>query len=337
MDSLRDEPYRYAILGTGALGGYYGGLLARAGLDTHFLLRSDVEHVRHHGLRVDSIRGNFLITAETIQAYDDPAALPACDVAVVCLKTTQNDQLPALLARCVKPGGVVLVLQNGLQPEADAAAIIGEDRLLGGLCFLCSNKVGPGHIQHLDYGHIHLGVYAPAPAPGSQSTGSPAATHFRGIVDDFNAAGIETTGVEDLRLSRWKKLVWNIPYNGLSVVLNQTTDVMMADPPTRRRIEGIMHEVQSAALAVDGKVIKDEFIETMLDYTAKMEPYKTSMIWTMRRAGRWRLRGSWAIRCGQRLSRKLISARSNRFTVAFSRFSIQVRTPLMPQKLMRTF
>lgn len=262
----------YAILGTGALGGYYGGLLAHAGFATHFLLRSDFEHVRQHGLRVDSVRGDFLLPAEDVNVYGDPADLSPCDVAVVCLKTTQNDQLPKLLQHCVKPDGVVLVLQNGLHPEADAASIVGQDRVLGGLCFLCSNKVGPGHIQHLDYGHVHLGAYQPNPA------NSPAQRHFPGVVEDFNAAGIETTGVDDLRLSRWKKLVWNIPYNGLSVVLNQTTDVMMADPPTRRRIEAIMHEVQAAALAVDGKVIEEEFIETMLSYTVKMKPYKTSMM-----------------------------------------------------------
>ena len=262
----------YAILGTGALGGYYGGLLAHAGFETHFLLRSDFEYVREHGLTVDSIRGDFVVSTDQINTYGDPADLPACDVAVVCLKTTQNDQLPDLLARSVKPDGVVLVLQNGLHPEADAAAVVGEDRVLGGLCFLCSNKIGPGHIQHLDYGHIHLGVYAPGQAV------SPASHHFQNIVDDFNSAGIETTGVDDLRLSRWKKLVWNIPYNGLSVVLNQTTDVMMADPFTRQRIETIMHEVQAAALAVDGKVIEDAFIQKMLDYTAKMKPYKTSMM-----------------------------------------------------------
>ena len=262
----------YAILGTGALGGYYGGLLAHAGLATHFLLRSDFAHVQQHGLRVDSIRGDFALPAERVHACHDPAALPPCDVAVVCLKTTQNGELPELLTHCVKPDGVVLVLQNGLHPETDAAAVVGDERVLGGLCFLCSNKIGPGHIQHLDYGHIHLGVYQP------EAADSPAARHFPGIVEDFNAAGIETHAVEDLRLSRWKKLVWNIPYNGLSVVLNQTTDVMMDDPPTRRRIEAIMHEVQAAALAVDDKVIEDEFIQTMLDYTAKMEPYKTSMM-----------------------------------------------------------
>jgi len=273
----------YAILGTGALGGYYGGLLARAGFETHFLLRSDFAHVQQHGLTVESIRGGFTISAEQIHVHGNPADLPPCDVAVVCLKTTQNDQLPALLKHCVKPDGVVLVLQNGLHPEADAAKIVGDDRVLGGLCFLCSNKTAPGHIQHLDYGHIHLGRYAPAPGTRGitdtpDTSKIPGAKHFPGVVEDFNAANIETAAVDDLRLSRWKKLVWNIPYNGLSVVLNQTTDVMMADPPTRRRIEALMHEVQAAALAVDGKVIEDGFIATMLSYTAKMKPYKTSMM-----------------------------------------------------------
>ncbi|MEM1110010.1 MAG: putative 2-dehydropantoate 2-reductase [Planctomycetota bacterium] len=262
----------FAILGTGALGGYYGGLLARADLTTHFLLRNDFEHVRQYGLNVDSIRGGFTIDTNKINAHGDPTTLPACDVAVVCLKTTQNSRLRELLKSCVKPDGVVLVLQNGLSPEADAAAVVGDERVLGGLCFLCSNKVGPGHIQHLDYGHIHMGVYHPGAAD------SPAARHLPGIVADFNAAGIDTTAVDDLRLSRWKKLVWNIPYNGLSVVLNQTTAEMMADPGTRRRIEAIMGEVQAAALAVDGKVIEDAFIQKMLDDTVKMKPYKTSMM-----------------------------------------------------------
>ncbi|MEM6393721.1 MAG: putative 2-dehydropantoate 2-reductase [Planctomycetota bacterium] len=263
----------YAILGTGAIGGYYGGLLAHHGLDVRFLLRSDYDHVQQHGLRVNTPHppGDFAIPPDTIQAYGDPADLPPCDVAVLCTKTTHNDQLPELLARCLKPDGVVLVLQNGLEPEKAAAEIVGSGHVLGGLCFLCSNKLGPGHIQHLDYGRIHMGVYQ----PGDNSL---ATALLPGIVDNFNAAGIDTLAVDDLRLSRWKKLVWNIPYNGLSVVLNQTTDVMMADPETRQRIETIMREVQAATLAVDGKAIEDAFIEKMLADTERMKPYKTSMM-----------------------------------------------------------
>ncbi|MEO0587832.1 MAG: 2-dehydropantoate 2-reductase [Planctomycetota bacterium] len=263
----------YVILGTGALGGYYGGLLARHGFDTRFLLRSDFDHARTHGLRIDTRRppGDFTIPAERLQAFGSPADLPPSDVAVLCTKTTHNDQLPDLLARCLKPDGVVLVLQNGLDPERSAAEIVGPNRVLGGLCFLCSNKLGPGHIQHLDYGRIHAGLYDPA-------EDTPAAQHLPGVVADFNAAGIETLAVDDLRLARWNKLVWNIPYNGLSVVLNQTTDVMMADPATRQRIETIMHEVQAAARAVDGRAIEDAFIDKMLADTARMRPYKTSMM-----------------------------------------------------------
>lgn len=260
------SPLTYAILGTGALGGYYGGCLAQAGCPVHFLLRSDYDHVQRHGLRVDSVRGDFVLP--TVHAYRDPRDLPACDVAVVCLKTTDNAKLPALLERCVKPDGVVLVLQNGLHPEADAAAIVGPDRVLGGLCFLCSNKIGPGHIHHLDYGQIHMGRYTPAVNEAL----------YRQTVADFNAAGIDTTAVEDLRLSRWKKLVWNVPYNGLSVVLNQKTDQLMADGATRKRIIGLMREVQAAARVVDGRVLDEAFIESMLEHTEQMEPYQPSMM-----------------------------------------------------------
>jgi 2-dehydropantoate 2-reductase len=266
----------YAILGTGALGGYYGARLAHGGAEVHFLLRSDFEHVQQYGLRVDSPDGDFSIPADRVQAYGDPTDLPPCDVAVVCLKTTQNDQLPRLLERCVKPDGVVLVLQNGYEPEADAAALVGPERVLGGLCFLCSNKLGPGHIEHQDFGHIHMGVYQPK-AEGSTSR-SIVQKHFAQVTDDFNRAGIDTTAVDDLRLSRWKKLVWNIPYNGLSVVLNQTTDRLMADPVSRRRVVRLMEEVQTAAQTVDRREISDRFIQKMLDYTESMTPYKTSMM-----------------------------------------------------------
>ncbi len=260
----------YTIIGTGALGGYYGGLLARAGFETRFLLRSDFKHVRDHGLVVDSIRGNF--TLPRVNAYADAADLPPSDVTLVCLKTTQNEALPRLLRSCTRGDGVVVVLQNGLEPEREAAAVVGGGRVLGGLCFLCANKLGPGHIGHVDYGHIHLGEYRADAKPGGITD------RLQQVADDFNRADIETLAIEDLRLARWKKLMWNVPYNGLSAVLNQTTDVLMADASSLARVKALMREVQAAAEAVDGRIIDDAFIEQMLDYTAKMKPYKTSMM-----------------------------------------------------------
>lgn len=144
----------YAIVGTGALGGFYGALLQKAGMDVHFLLHRDYQQVSKHGLVVDSKNGNF--TLPHVNAYADVNKMPCCDVVVVALKTTQNHLLPKLLPNLVKDDGVVLVLQNGLGVEDEVATIVGDKRVMGGLCFLCSNKVKPGHIHHLDYGEIKL-------------------------------------------------------------------------------------------------------------------------------------------------------------------------------------
>ncbi|MCA1992811.1 MAG: putative 2-dehydropantoate 2-reductase [Coleofasciculus sp. S288] len=270
MDSLTAplSHRSYAILGTGALGGYYGACLQRAGLEVHFLLHSDYELVRERGLIIESPNGDF--TLPHVNAYGDVRKMPPCDVVVVALKTTQNHLLPAVLPAVVKDDGVVLVLQNGLGIEEEVAQIVGFKRVIGGLCFLCSNKVGPGHIRHLDYNQIKLGEYTPHYRPGGITE------RMRQIISDFEYAGIPMQMAEDLLLARWQKLVWNIPYNGLSVVLNATTDELMADKYARSLVEQLMGEVVAGAAAV-GCVIGDRFVQKMLDYTEKMTPYRTSM------------------------------------------------------------
>lgn len=258
----------YAILGTGALGGFYGAKLQKAGLNVHFLLRSDYEHVSKHGLVVESVDGDF--TLGQVNAYCDVEKMPRCDVVIVALKTTQNYVLPKLLPHIVKDDGVVLVLQNGLGVEAEVAQIVGSDKVIGGLCFLCSNKVGPGHIRHLDYGQITLGEYA------ADYYAAGITERMRQIGEDFESAGILIELTEDLLLGRWKKLVWNIPYNGLSVILNATTAELMAMVHTHKLVEQLMYEVLTGAKN-SGRIIPDSFIQTMLDYTVKMKPYRTSM------------------------------------------------------------
>lgn len=258
----------YAILGTGALGGYYGACLQRAGLEVHFLLHSDYEQVRDYGLAIESPDGDF--TLSHVNADDDVAKIPPCDIAIVALKTTQNHLLPKILPTPIKEDGVVLVLQNGLGIEEDVAQIVGSKRVMGGLCFLCSNKVGPGHIRHLDYKQITLGEYLPDYQPGGITE------RMRQITSDFERAGIPILLAEDLLLARWKKLVWNIPYNGLSVVLNATTNELMVDEYARPLVEQLMVEVVAGAASM-GRIIPDCFIQQMLDYTEKMTPYRTSM------------------------------------------------------------
>ncbi|MEH1771278.1 putative 2-dehydropantoate 2-reductase [Nostoc sp.] len=258
----------YAILGTGALGGFYGAKLQKAGLDVHFLLKSDYEYVSKSGLVIESRDGDFTLTQ--VNAYNDIEKMPQCDVVVVALKTTQNHLLPQMLPPLVRDNGVVLVLQNGLAVEEEVAKIVGNVSIIGGLCFLCSNKVGAGHIRHLDYGQITIGGYASDYDPTGITD------KMRQIADDLKSAGISMELAEDLLLGRWKKLVWNIPYNGLSVILNARTDELMSYVHTRKLVEQLMYEVAAGSKSC-GRIIPDSFIETMLDYTVNMKPYRTSM------------------------------------------------------------
>jgi 2-dehydropantoate 2-reductase len=254
----------YAIIGTGALGGFYGARLQHAGCELHFLLHCDYEHVRQYGLICESPDGDF--TLPKVNAYADVRDMPKCDVVCVCLKTTQNHLLPQLLPPVVKDDGVVLVMQNGLGMEAQAAEVVGAQRVAGGLCFLCSNKVGPGHTRHLGYSLVALGEFATRGI----------SERLRAIADDFRRAKVETELANDLDVARWQKLVWNIPYNGLSVVLDATTSELMTQPHTRQLVEEIMREVVADARAC-GVAVTGEIVQKMLSNTEKMTPYRTSM------------------------------------------------------------
>lgn len=258
----------YAVIGTGALGGFYGAKLQHAGANVHFLVNSDYDRVKTSGLIIRSTDGDF--TLPQVNAYSQASQMPACDVVLVCLKTTHNHLLPSILPAVVQPSSVVVVMQNGLGTEAQIAQILPQHEILGGLCFICSNKVAPGEIHHLDYGQIKLGAYT----DGYSQVGI--TPMMERIAEDFRTAQIEISLNEDLLLARWQKLVWNIPYNGLSVVLDATTDRLMADPNTSKLVTRLMYEIQLIAAAYD-RQITDEFIRMMLAYTIEMTPYRTSM------------------------------------------------------------
>jgi 2-dehydropantoate 2-reductase len=263
------SPLRFAVVGTGALGGFYGALLARAGADVHFLLRSDFDHVRSRGLRVESKLGDFQLPR--VQAYREVTEMPACDVTLLCLKTTENHRLGELLPPLASGGGRVLVLQNGLCPERDAAAVVGAERVVGGVCFLCSNKAGPGHIRHLDYGRIVMGQHRAADDP---ARGVP--EDVARIADFMRGAGIDAQCCEDQWHARWKKLMWNVPFNGLSVVLAAKSDALVGDPASAALAESLMRDVQRSAAACQ-RHIPDAAIEEMMENTRRMVPYDSSM------------------------------------------------------------
>lgn len=258
----------YSIIGAGALGGYYGARLAHAGCAVRFLLRSDFDHVARHGLRVESIHGDFSLPKPEI--YRRVEDMPRSDVVLIGLKTTRNPLLGDLLPPATAGDAVVLDMQNGLGIEADVARVVPGRTILGGLAFLCSNKVGPGHVKHLDYGQVRLAEYR------ADDSAAGITTAVREIARDFEGAGVGVDLEADLATARWKKLVWNVPYNGLCAVHRCETDQIMADSSTRARAGEIMREVLAVAAAA-GHPIDPAFADTMLEFTQKMAPYNPSM------------------------------------------------------------
>lgn len=254
---------RIAVIGSGALGGFYGAKLAHAGFDVHFLMRRDYHAVRQNGLTVKSYQGDFHL--DHVNCYQNVADIGPADLIFIGLKTTANHHFKELVGPLVKPGSLALLAQNGLGGEEQLAALFGAHRVGGALAFLCSNRLEPGLIHHLDYGYLRIGNFQRPPDDT-----------LRTVSDMMNHSGIECQVVDDLTLARWKKLVWNIPFNGLSALLDKQVNQIMADPVLYDHADSLMREVQAAAGA-NGLVIPDEFLATMMDYSAKMEPYYTSM------------------------------------------------------------
>ncbi len=270
----------YAIIGTGAIGGYYGARLQQAGCEVHFLLRSDYEFVRQNGIAIESVDGDFNLPQ--VSAYRTPADIPPVDVAIIALKTTENRNLYKLLPP-IKSGGAILSLQNGFGIETELSLQLKQRNttapsILGGLCFICSNRVNSGHFRHLDYGRILLGAYNPTNQPYEPTP------LIKAIAADFSKGAVIVETTDDLPMARWQKLVWNVPYNGLSVVLNATTEEMMADSSIRAAITTLMTEVITTANAWGEKTspgtsrsLSHELIAEMLAHTETMSPYRTSM------------------------------------------------------------
>jgi 2-dehydropantoate 2-reductase len=254
-----------AIVGTGAVGAYYGGRLAQHGHDVHFLLRGDYQAVRKNGWTVRSCDGDFTLPPATVRAYDDPAKMPEADLVIVTLKTTANDQFEPLITPLLKESTTILTLQNGLGNEERLADLFGAERVLGGMAFVCINRIAPGVVHHIAEGTVTLGEFKSA-----------AGQRARGIAEMFQLSRIPCRVLDNLRYGRWEKLVWNIPFNGLSAVLNQTTNLLLGSPEGETLIRSLMEEVIAAARAV-GADLPRSLIDAKVQQTKGMGAYKTSM------------------------------------------------------------
>lgn len=259
---------KIGVIGTGAIGGFYGALLALAGHDVHFLLRSEYDAVLKHGLHIDSqVLGKLHL--DQVNAYDRIEAMPPCDWLLVAVKTTANDSLVPLLNKAAAPHGRVILMQNGFGVEDAIRPQLRDDlHLLAGLCAICAYRDAPGRIVHQALGSVNL-AYHSGPSDEGQAVAKQA-------LDLFQQSNIEARLTDSVEKARWMKLVWNLPFNGLSVAKRANTLDLLDDPVTHQALIDLMEEVMKAA-AARGFPLPAALPENMLEGTRAMGDYWPSM------------------------------------------------------------
>src|SRR5437667_8326990 len=276
---------KIGVVGCGALGSYYGAKLGRDGREVHLLLRSDYEAVRRNGVQVRSVEGDFHVQPKCARAA---AEIGVCDLVLIGLKTTANHQFPRLLPPLVGAKTAVMTLQNGLGNEAQMAALFGPEKILGGLCFVCLNRVEPGVIHHLAHGTIVMGEHQRWPEPRTHE-----------LASMFRHSGVPCKVTDNLERAHWEKLVWNIPFNGLGVasaagyealtgapwarIIPRSTspclgtDQLLGDPRWEQLVRELMLEVIAAANALGFK-IPESLAAKQIERTRTMGAYKASTL-----------------------------------------------------------
>lgn len=255
---------RIAVVGAGAIGCYYGGKLAHFGRDVHFLMRSDYEVVRKRGLRILSKGGD--IHVPKVNVYRTTAEIGPCDLVLIAVKTTANADLPLLVRPLLGERTVILTLQNGLGNEEFLASHFGAERILGGLCFICLHRTAPGVIALQDNGRVAIGEFSGFPRP-----------RLHDLAWEWKRCGVVCSVVADLALEHWRKLVWNIPFNGLTITAGIDTAAILADDTLRLRALALMDETIAIAQACGHHLPTAVALEQM-KRTESMGQYKPSSL-----------------------------------------------------------
>ena len=254
-----------AIVGSGALGTYYGARLALSGCDVRFLMRGDLAHVRAHGVKLVDDAGSQALFP--VKAFGTTAEIGPVDLVFITLKTTVNHELARLLPPLLHERTLVVTLQNGLGNEELLAALIGVERTMGGLCYVAANRTAPGEITCKYPGSMVLGELS-----------GPATERTQAVAALFTPVGVRCTAEDNLAQARWRKLVWNIPFNGLAVAAGGIpTDQILGSPPLAARVRRLMDEVAGGARAL-GYDIPEPFIQHQIDRTPALGAYQPSTL-----------------------------------------------------------
>ena len=252
------------IVGTGAVGGFYGALLARAGAEVAVVSRSDYETVRRDGIHVRSPLGEWTFRPAAVYRNAAEVASPP-DYAILCTKVLPHIDRPALIRDAVGPDTAIVLIQNGVEIEDEIVEAFPDHELISGLAFVCVSRTAPGQVWHQAYGNLMFGDYPAGVSPRVES-----------LCAAFDRAGVRARAAADIVAARWRKCVWNAPFNPLSVLSGglYTSDILQSQEAFVRTLMG---EVCAIA-ATTGHPLPEDVIDRNIEDTRRMPPYKTSML-----------------------------------------------------------
>ncbi len=248
------------VTGTGALGGYYGGLLARAGHQVTFLVRSArIEHLRRDGLHVESAAsGNFSVPGVF---SDDPRSVGAVDLVLFCVKSFDTAEMAAAIRPCVGSQTAVLSIQNGVENEDTLGEILGPEHILGGAARIEATLTEDGAVKQLSPFHrVDFGEWSGAPDERCHT-----------LLQGLREAGIDAHLAEDARVEVWRKFIFLASIAGLTAATGCTIGQVVALRETRAILERALTEIHQLARA-EGVGLPDDIVATTMETVGNI-PY----------------------------------------------------------------
>ncbi len=222
---------KIGIMGTGGVGGYFGGLLARAGMDVHFVARGKhLQSIQEEGLQVVSNQGSFRVM---IHATPDPFEIGTADLLLFCVKSFDTEDSARLITPMVEDGTTILTLQNGIDNVDKLSEVFGPERVMGGTTYIESTIASPGIVAHSGKpGRIVYGELSGEKTPRAER-----------ILKAFQTAGIDAELSTNIQEILWLKFLFICGVHGVSTLTRSPLGLVLSCPETRELLTGVMQEV----------------------------------------------------------------------------------------------
>ena len=257
------------IMGSGAVGGYFGAVLSRAGHEVVFIARgSHLEAINSSGLRVESdAMGAFEVQAS---AMERPDGSWKADLVLYCVKGYDNHTGVPTIGPAVGDGTVVLTLQNGMGSVDALAAAYGREAVLPGLTYVDATRTGPGAVSE-------FGLKAPDIVFGEED-GSESA-RVACVRDALDVEGIDVKVADDITKELWSKFIYICGLSGSTCITRSTFDQVVMTPHTLEFVRSIMNEAYAVSQA-KGVNIAADYVDTTVDYFVSIKGENTSSMYT---------------------------------------------------------